>query len=274
MGDYKAAEVFPQLDSGVAELDDLIVRRTSFPPAKFSAGRDSIYMIDCNTEWGFPCIDSAAANSSSVGLLDLTFRHTYFPLGELSAGRDGNYIWRPLWTGLSVCNRIVTGSLALGSSQRLGRFCLWPAALPLRWIGSAEVPRRRHLLPAVCKNTFYKVDAPFHPHLCRHPLGPASGIVLAILSRYDSVISLDSSLCRHPVWPDGGSAIAVMLRNAPLCRQLLVFNPAVRRTASGEGKMCFFLPSFRLILTFCYCLYEFLREQELGTDRKLFSRTD
>ena len=32
MCDYKAAEVFPQLDSAVAELDDLIVRRTSFPP--------------------------------------------------------------------------------------------------------------------------------------------------------------------------------------------------------------------------------------------------
>ena len=103
---------------------------------------------------GFPHIDSAAAISSAVGLLDLTFRRTYFPPDELSAGVDGDYIWRPLWTALSVHNRSVAGSLALGSPQTLGRCCLWPAALPLRWIGSAEVPRRRHLLPAVSRNSF------------------------------------------------------------------------------------------------------------------------
>ena len=54
MCDYKTAEVFPQLDAATAELDDLIVHRTSFPPDKFSAERDSMCMIDCNTEWGFP----------------------------------------------------------------------------------------------------------------------------------------------------------------------------------------------------------------------------
>ena len=35
---YKTAEVFPQLDAATAELADLIVRRTSFPPVEFSAG--------------------------------------------------------------------------------------------------------------------------------------------------------------------------------------------------------------------------------------------
>ena len=39
------------------------------------------------------------------------------------------------------------------------------------------------------------------------------------------------------------------------CRQLLAFDPAVLRTP----------PFFRMILTFSYCLYDFLREQELGT---------
>ena len=141
------------------------------------------------------------ASSSVVGLLDLTFRRIYFPPGRIARRAR----WKLYMAGLSVCNRIVTGSLALGSSQRLGRCSLWPAALLLRWIGSAEVPRCRHLLQAVCKNTFYEVDAPFHSHLCRHPLGPASGNVLAMRCRYDSVISLDSPLCRHPVWPDGGS---------------------------------------------------------------------
>ena len=107
MCDYKTAEVFPQLDSAAAdcsavELDDLIVRRTSFQPDEFSAGRDSIYIIDCNTEWGFPCIDFAAADNGAVGLVDLVFRRTDFPPDELSTGRDGDYIWRALWTGLSV----------------------------------------------------------------------------------------------------------------------------------------------------------------------------
>ena len=34
--------VFPQLDSAAAELNDLIVRRTSFPLDKFSAGHDRL----------------------------------------------------------------------------------------------------------------------------------------------------------------------------------------------------------------------------------------
>ena len=70
-------------------------------------------------------------------------------------------------------------------------------------------------------------------------------------------MSLDSPRCRHPVWPDGGSVFADMSRYAPLCCQLLVFYPAV----------CSLSHSFRLILTFCYCFYEFIREQELGTGR-------
>ena len=36
---------------------------------------------------------------------------------------------------------------------------------------------------------------------------------------------------------------------------------------SGEGEMYSLPPYFRLILTFSYCLHEFLREQELGTSR-------
>ena len=40
-------------DCGAVELVDLIVRRTSFPPAELSAGRDRIYTIYCNTVWGF-----------------------------------------------------------------------------------------------------------------------------------------------------------------------------------------------------------------------------
>ena len=56
----------PQLDSAAADcgtvgLDDLIFRRTNFPPDELSAGRDRIYTTDCNTVWGFPNIDSASS---------------------------------------------------------------------------------------------------------------------------------------------------------------------------------------------------------------------
>ena len=231
----------------VVMLDDLISRHTSFPPDELSAGRDGIYTTDCNTLRGFPhlesAVDAAAADCSAVELVDLIVRRTIFPPDDLSAGRDRDYIWRDLWTGPSVCNRSVTGSLTFGSSQRLGRCCLWLAALPFRWIGSAEVPLCHHLLPAVTRNASHEVE------------------IYWFLPLY-----------RHPVWPDGGSVFAeldISLYDPCLCvfRQLLAFNPAVHRTASGEGEMYSLPPYFRLILTFSYCLYEFLREQELETDR-------
>ena len=72
---------------------------------------------------GFPHIDSDAVDNGTgaVELDDLIFRRASFPPDELSAGRVGDYIWLDQWTGLSVRNRSVTGSLAFGSSKRLGR---------------------------------------------------------------------------------------------------------------------------------------------------------
>ena len=68
MNDCRTVWDFPQIDSaavdyGAVELDDLIFRRTSFPPDVFSAGRDGDYMKDCRTVWDFPQIDSAALNA-------------------------------------------------------------------------------------------------------------------------------------------------------------------------------------------------------------------
>ena len=48
-------------------------------------------MIDCNTEWDFPRINSAAANSRAVELDDLEFRRTNFPPGEVKT------IYRWIW---------------------------------------------------------------------------------------------------------------------------------------------------------------------------------
>ena len=68
---------------GVAMLRDLIFRRTSFSPNELSAGRDGIYTTACNTVWGFPHMDSVAADCGTVGLI---FRRMSFPSGHLSAG--------------------------------------------------------------------------------------------------------------------------------------------------------------------------------------------
>ena len=56
--------------------------------------------------------------------------------------------------------------------------------------------------------------------------------------------SLFVLLCCQPVWLDGASVVAEldiyllgMSLYALLCRHLLSFDPAVPRTASGEGEM-------------------------------------
>ena len=54
---------------------------------------------------------------------------------------------------------------------------------------------------------------------------------------------------------------------ALLCRRLLTFDPAVRRTASCEVEMYSPPPCFRLILTFCYCFYGFFRELDIASGR-------
>ena len=242
---------FPRIDSttvdcGAVELDDLTFRRTSFPQDEFSAGRDKNYLVDYIVR-GFPQIDSAAVDcdTGAVELDDLIFRRMSFPPGELSAGRDGDYIWLALLAGLSVRTRSVTGSLLFGSPHRLGRSCLWLAALSLRWIGSADVPLCHHLLSVVIRSAAPEVELYWF-----------------------------FLLYRHPVWPDGGSVSSEldvyrlgMYLYAPLCRHLLSLDPAVRRTASCEVEMHFPPTCFRLILTFCYCFYGFFRELDVGSGR-------
>ena len=163
-----------------------------------------------------------------------------------------------MWTEQSVCNRPVTGSHVFGSSHRLERCCLWRATVPrgdLRSLCPVELPRC-HLRTLLVSRASYDVDVPVHSLLCCRFLG----YVFAERNNYDLVIILDSPLYRHPVWPDGGSVFAKLdmsLYDPCLweCRQLLAFDPAVLRTPHF----------FRLILTFSYCLYDFLREQQLGT---------
>ena len=149
----------------------------------------------------------------------------------------------------------MTGLHGFGSSQRLGLFCLWLAALPVRRKGSAEVPQC-HLLTPLVSRASYDVDVPVHSLLCRQFLGN----VFAERRNYDLVIILDSLGYRHLVWPDGGRIFAELDMSLYdpclwVYRQLLVFDPTVLRTPLF----------FRLILIIFYCLCDFLRKKELGT---------
>ena len=180
----------------------------SLPPEDVSARRDGNY--------GAPKIESATIDygTGALGLDVLIFRRTNLPPDEFAAGRvfcraeRRLYMARPVDWAVSM-QSISDGSLSLGSPHRLGRCCLWLAALPFRWIGSAEVPLSHHLLLVVSRLTSHEGDTPFHSHLCQV----------------------------HP----------------------------------RDSDMDFLPPCFRLILTFAYCLFDVLREQELGTGRWLIT---
>ena len=134
-----------------------------------------------------------------------------------------------MWTGLSVCNRSVTGSLPFGSSQRLGRYCLWLAGLPSRWIGSAEVPLRHHLLLAVSSSESHEVT--LSSQLTgMHLLSGAS-----MIWSYPWILHCVGTLYGQMaevywlIW-----TCVYMIRVSCVFRQLVAFNPAVHRTASAS----------------------------------------
>ena len=139
---------------------------TSTPVPRYSGEshweqyREVFEAIVCSNGWD----DVTAAlqllshlDGDALNVVALMFRNTHLPQDEFSAERNGDYIWRNIWTGLSVCNRSVTGSLPFGSSHILGRCCLWLAGLPFRLIGSAGVPLRHHLLLAVSRSESHEV---------------------------------------------------------------------------------------------------------------------
>ena len=124
---------------------------TSFPPDDCSDGCDQTYTEDYSILWGFPHFDSAAVGA--VELDDLEFRRTRFPPGELSAGRDGDYISLDLGTGLSVCARLVTGSLHFGYPHRLVCSCVCLTILSPRCLESVDVPQDRHCRTTIVRYT-------------------------------------------------------------------------------------------------------------------------
>ena len=75
---------------GSAELDDLIFRRTSFPPVEFSAGCDRNYMENYSIVWGFPILIRPRLTMALARLNWMTrfsaarvFRRTSCPPGEM-----------------------------------------------------------------------------------------------------------------------------------------------------------------------------------------------
>ena len=149
--------ISPRTDSAAVKQNNLTFRRLKLPRRDVSAERDMKYVsVSAN------CInvDSAAAEPNDLFCRRLSlppnivaadvcgsvqkhitlFRRTDWTPDDFAAGRNDDYIKSNLWTVPSVCKEPVTGSHALGSSQRPGRCCLWWAVLPSHGIGSAEVP--------------------------------------------------------------------------------------------------------------------------------------
>ena len=225
-------------------------------------------------------MNSTAADCGAVALM---FRRTNFPPDLFSAGRNGDYIWRDLWTGPSVCNRSVTGSLPFGFSHRLGRCCLWLAGLPFRLIGSAEVPLRHHLFLPVSRSEPHEVGAPF-TLLC---------VVTRLAGRY--LLSEASMIWSYPwtlhcVGTLYGQMAEVYLLNwtclcmirASVC--VVSFLPLIQQftepcqlppeyadyqnhNSPPMPSVPFLEDRTMAVHTFSYCVYEFLRDQELGTGR-------
>ena len=170
-------------DTGTMGLDDLIFRRLSLSPEECAGGRNT------------------AANVREFAVM--IFRHTKLPPEEFSAGRNGDYIGNDLGTEPSVCNRPVTGSHVFGSSHRLERCCLWRATLPIRGsfdgclyaipvlgrdlqcLCPAELRRCDPRTPLVSRAS-YDVDVPVHSLLCCCCLA----YVFAERNSYDLVIIL------------------------------------------------------------------------------------
>ena len=163
---------------------------------------------------GFPKIDSAAVDydNGAVELDDLIFRHMSFPPDELSAGR----VWRlymagPLGWPVSAHSFSDWVTPCRITSQTWTMLSLVGSSLSLSWIGSADVPLCRHLLPAVIRSASHEVE----------------------IYRF-------FSLYRHPVWPDGGSVSSKldMYLYAPLCHHLLSFDSVVSQQ-HGPGENVF-----------------------------------
>ena len=206
-------------------------------------------MTDCDKVWGFPHMNSTAADCGAVALM---FRRTNLPPDEFSAGRNGDFIWRDLWTGPSLCNQSVTGSHVFGSSHRLGRCCLWLPGLPFRWIGSAEVPLRHHLLLAVSRSESHEVT--LSSQLTgMHFLSGAS-----MIWSYPWILH-----CVGTLYGQMAEVYLLIWTCVCMIRVSVCFVSflSLIRQFTGPRQLP---PYFRLILTFSYCLHEFLREHRTG----------
>ena len=236
-GEWYASDVFAQIrrdlrhtydisavDCNAVERNDLIFRRLSLPPEDVSTG--------CDGKYGSLQIDSAAAESGAVELDDLIFRRLSFPPEEFAAGWD---------TAAAACGAVKLDDMIF---------------------------RRTNLPPdefSAGRNGHYIWrDLWTGPSVCNRPVTGSHG--------FGSSHRLEQCclwLAALPFCWMGNAEV-------PLSHHLL---PAVSRRTSQEGEtpfhfhlcqvyprdsfMEFLPPCFRLILTFSYCLYDFLREQEL-----------
>ena len=154
----------------------------------------------------------------------------------------------------SVCNEPVTGSQALGSSQRLERFCLWWAALPSRGIGTADVTLILLLLLMVDSDDRNVLTLLIQPTSMQSRSGdsmirPYSWILHGVRTLYGQMAEVNSYIL---------TCIKMIGTSVCYVSFFLLIEQFIRSHRSLL---------FRLMLTFSCCKHGFLRDQNFQTDR-------
>ena len=171
-----------------------------------------------------------------------------------AAGRNGGYIRSNIGTVPSVCNEPVTGSQALGSSQRLEQCCLWWAALPSHGIGSAEVTLILLLLLMVDSDdpnvVRLLIQPPSMQSRCEDSMiRPYSWILHGVRTLYGQMAEVNSYILT-----------CIKMIGASVC--YVSFFLLIEQFIRSRRSLF-----FRLMLTFSCCLHGFLRDQNFQTDR-------
>ena len=240
------------MDCNAVVRNDLIFRQLSLPPEDVSAGPDGSY--------GFPKIDSAAADSGAVEMDDLIFRRLSLPPEDDSDAVDydtgtvgpDDLIFRRLSFPPEEFAAGWDAAAAAGGTLKLDDMIFCRTNLP-----PDEFSAGRNI-------DYIWRDLWTEPSVCNRPVTGSHGFRSS--HRLEQCCLWLAALHFHRM----GNA------EAPLSHHLL---PAVSRQTSQKGDtpfhchLCqihprdafreFLPPCFRRILTFSYCLYDFLREQEL-----------
>ena len=232
---------FPETDCATAESDaadmnDLISHRLCLPPEEVSAGLDG-------TD-DFPETDCAAADSGAADMNDLIFHQLSLPPDDDSASVDYD-------TGAVGLDDLIFRRLSFSPEEFAGGRNTAADAMKF-----AVMIFRRTKLPADefsdgRNGDYLWRDLGTEPSVCNRPVTGSYGF------------GSSHRLGQCCLWFAALHFHRIENAEVPLSHHLLLV--VLCHIHLRDAFKALFPPCFRLFLTFSYCLYDFLREQELGT---------